>query len=234
MEYMQYSNATFEQVSAAAGGLTLEGLHLEAFYEDIDLEALDKNKDRNRRRSTNDKTTNPYAILVWLLMQIYAERTLIINKRRRAQNRASQAAFRARRQQQTQDLEEKLTQLEQKLQDLSQSYESLQLQHSVVKRELETLQRRNSNHEGTSLATTAYHWEGDSKIETSHLYLIDSGEFYFCQDQWEAKRTGELLTSANSTTACLCESEGLVSSAIFGIDDIGWRFSKRQSLWLYL
>jgi metal-responsive CopG/Arc/MetJ family transcriptional regulator len=76
----------------------------------------------------------------------------MINKRRRAQNRASQATFRVRQQQKTKDLEEKLAQLEQKHRDLSQSYESLQLEHSIAKQGLETLQR------SMSFATTAYHW----------------------------------------------------------------------------
>lgn len=80
------------------------------------------------------------------------------------------------------ELEEKLTQLEQRHQDLSQSYESLQLEHSIVKQELETLQRSNSNHESTSLATTAYRWVGECQIETSDLYLIGSEEFYDRRD----------------------------------------------------
>jgi AP-1-like transcription factor len=106
----------------------------------------------------------------------------MINKRRRSQNRASQAAYRARQQQRMKDLEDKLTQLEQKHQDLSQSYESLQLEHSIAKQELETLQRSTSNHESTLLATTAYHWVEGCQIETSDPYVVGSGEFYNCRD----------------------------------------------------
>jgi predicted nuclease with TOPRIM domain len=105
----------------------------------------------------------------------------MISKRRRAQNRASQAAFRGRQQQKTKELNEKLTQLEQKHQDLSQSYESLHLEYSIVKQELETLQRTNSNHESMSLWRTTYHWAGESQMETSDLFLIDSGEVYYDQ-----------------------------------------------------
>jgi hypothetical protein len=65
MEYMQYSNATVEEISTAAWGLIPDGVHLEAFYKDIHLEALDKDKGPNRRKRKNDKTANPYATLVW-------------------------------------------------------------------------------------------------------------------------------------------------------------------------
>lgn len=106
----------------------------------------------------------------------------MINKRRRAQNRASQAAFRARQQQRTKELEEKLTQLEKEHEDLSQSYESLQLQHSITKQELETLQRSNSNQYGMPLASTASHWATEFKVETSDPHLIDSAEFYYHRD----------------------------------------------------
>ena len=61
---MQYPNATMG-VSTATGELVSEGIHLEAIYKDIDLEALDKERGRSRRKSSNDKTANPYAALVW-------------------------------------------------------------------------------------------------------------------------------------------------------------------------
>jgi hypothetical protein len=65
MVYTQYSNATVEEVSTAAWGLIPDGVHLEAFYKDIHLEALDKDKDPNWRKRKNDKTVNPCATLVW-------------------------------------------------------------------------------------------------------------------------------------------------------------------------
>jgi hypothetical protein len=65
IEHMQYPNSTVEQVSTAAGGLIPEVLPLEGLYRDIDLEILDKDKDGNRRKSSSDKTANPYATLVW-------------------------------------------------------------------------------------------------------------------------------------------------------------------------
>lgn len=80
----------------------------------------------------------------------------MIIKRRRAQNRASQAAFRARQLQRTKNLEEYLAELEQKHQDLNQSYESLQLEHSTVKQELEALQTSNINHKSISFMTSTY------------------------------------------------------------------------------
>lgn len=64
MAYMQYPNATVG-VSTATGELVSEGTHLDVFYKDIDLEALDKERGRSRRKSSSDKTTNPYAASVW-------------------------------------------------------------------------------------------------------------------------------------------------------------------------
>jgi hypothetical protein len=65
MEYLYYPNSTVDQVASAGAGLIPEGLPLGGLYRDLDLEALGKDKDGNRRKSTSEKTANPYATLVW-------------------------------------------------------------------------------------------------------------------------------------------------------------------------
>jgi len=67
-----------------------------------------------------------------------------VQARRRAQNRASQNAFRARKRKQTTELEKKLDELKTLYTDLVQSYNTLQHEYSSVKRELEILQVLNS------------------------------------------------------------------------------------------
>jgi hypothetical protein len=58
MEYLYYPNSTVDQVASARAGLIPEGLPIGG------LEALGKDKDGNRRKSTSEKTANPYATLV--------------------------------------------------------------------------------------------------------------------------------------------------------------------------
>jgi hypothetical protein len=64
-------------------------------------------------------------------------------KRRRAQNRASQQAFRDRKRKYIKELEDKLTELEGLYSDLTQIYNTLQLEYSNTKMELEVLWRVN-------------------------------------------------------------------------------------------
>lgn len=60
-------------------------------------------------------------------------------QRRRAQNRASQRAFRNRKEKHVKEVEARLQELEGKYRDLSESYESLQTEYVVAKQELEKL-----------------------------------------------------------------------------------------------
>ncbi|KAI9843314.1 MAG: hypothetical protein M1838_002685 [Thelocarpon superellum] len=61
------------------------------------------------------------------------------NSRRRAQNRASQRAFRDRKEKHVKDLESRLRELEDKNQTLEQAYADLTNQHSRLKREMDVL-----------------------------------------------------------------------------------------------
>jgi AP-1-like factor len=68
-------------------------------------------------------------------------------KRRRAQNRASQQAFRERKKKRIVELEEELTDLKGRYSDLDQSHKILQRECSAVRKELENLQRLNCRHD---------------------------------------------------------------------------------------
>jgi AP-1-like factor len=69
---------------------------------------------------------------------------LMLNKRRRAQNRASQQAFRDRTKKRIRALEEKLAGLQGQHDALTNSYKSLQLDYSTTKQELEDFRRGKS------------------------------------------------------------------------------------------
>ena len=63
------------------------------------------------------------------------------DQRRRAQNRASQRAFRERKEKHVQHLEHELEELERKHQNLSRSYTDLDSTHAKVKQEVKQLRR---------------------------------------------------------------------------------------------
>ena len=62
-----------------------------------------------------------------------------LGQRRRAQNRASQRAFRERKEKHVQHLEHELEELETKHQNLSQSYTDLDRTHAKLKQEVKQL-----------------------------------------------------------------------------------------------
>ncbi|KIM96976.1 hypothetical protein OIDMADRAFT_96629, partial [Oidiodendron maius Zn] len=61
--------------------------------------------------------------------------------RRRAQNRASQRAFRKRKEKRMKDIEEQLTDLQERHSELIQMYKTLQLECSATRQEMETLRQ---------------------------------------------------------------------------------------------
>lgn len=88
-----------------------------------------------------------------------------MQQRRRAQNRASQRAFRERKEKHVQNLEHQLQELETKHRELSQSYSDLDSNHrelkaeaDVLRHELNSLRRSSSQHH--SSASTATSREG--------------------------------------------------------------------------
>lgn len=100
----------------------------------LDIEGLYEDHDR-RRKSSGDR-----------------DHDSVSSHRRRAQNRASQRAFRDRKEKHVKQLEDKLRDLENKNKDLSQSYESLQLEYTNVKQELERLSEENQSLRSTPTA----------------------------------------------------------------------------------
>lgn len=73
------------------------------------------------------------------LHEPFRETRLTTPQRRRAQNRASQRAFRERKEKHVQHLEHELEELETKHQNLSKSYTDLDSTHSKLKREVQQL-----------------------------------------------------------------------------------------------
>lgn len=70
---------------------------------------------------------------------------LICQQRRRAQNRASQRAFRDRKEKHVKELEHKLQELEDKHSSLSQSHETLQQEYSNTKKQLAKVLEENES-----------------------------------------------------------------------------------------
>ncbi|PQE25513.1 bZIP transcription factor protein [Rutstroemia sp. NJR-2017a BBW] len=91
---------------------------------ELDIEGLYEDHDRRRRKNGSEKVVASH-----------------VHSRRRAQNRASQRAFRDRKEKHMRDLEQRLGELEGRHNDLSRSYESLQVEYSSVKQELDRLRK---------------------------------------------------------------------------------------------
>ncbi|KFY23301.1 hypothetical protein V493_05934 [Pseudogymnoascus sp. VKM F-4281 (FW-2241)] len=107
-----YQYETPEMYHASHLAATIE-LKIEDLYDDVDLRT---------KRATSTTGANPA--------------TSQIHSRRRAQNRASQRAFRNRKEKHVKEVEARLQELEGKYRDLSESYESLQTEYVVAKQEL--------------------------------------------------------------------------------------------------
>jgi hypothetical protein len=171
---MEYPNATLDQVSTPAGGSIPAGIPTGFLYTD---------KNDNKKRIRCEKTESPCASMVWdryrSVRSVLVHTKLMIDKRRRAQNRASQAAFRKRQQQRMKDLERNLSELEQKHHVLSRSYESLQLECSIVKQELETFHGTNNDRKSTSPGRTLYGGIERPQMKTLNLFLLDSEELNY-------------------------------------------------------
>jgi AP-1-like transcription factor len=168
---MKYPNPVQDPVSAELG---IEGLHGHHY--------------RRSRKSESEKAVNAHAQLVCNRCSPTQNKTdFWLKERRRAQNRASGRAFRARTQQHMRELEERLTQLQGQYDDLTQSYESLQLEYSTVRQELEALQRGSSTHETSSPAERIYHHDlvdwGETLVETSNPVLFKVSAFDYSQEE---------------------------------------------------
>jgi len=143
---------------------------------ELDIEGLYEDHDRRRRKNGNEKIVASH-----------------VHSRRRAQNRASQRAFRDRKEKHMRELEQRLGELEGRHNDLSRSYESLQLEYSSVKQELDRLRRDGGRVESTSSGTSRdYHsshreWE-ESKVEILDPLLFDVSAFCFDHEESEERK----------------------------------------------
>jgi AP-1-like factor len=122
------------------------------------------------------------------------DRRMTSMQRRRAQNRASQRAFRDRKEKHMRELEQRLGELEGRHSDLSRSYESLQLEYSSAKTEVERLRKENARLEGSASSSSSTarevqssshsHVEGgeESKPVVLDPLLFDVSAFCFGED----------------------------------------------------
>ncbi|EHK98324.1 putative AP-1-like transcription factor [Glarea lozoyensis 74030] len=157
MTYPAYPMAypTHNENVAPVGLIPVE-LEIEGLYEDYD---------RRRRKNGSEKIVSSH-----------------VHSRRRAQNRASQRAFRDRKEKHMRELEQRLGELEGRHTDLSRSYESLQLEYSSVKQELDRLKSDNSRQDGSSKHHQSSRDIEDSRREILDPLLFDVSAFCFDQD----------------------------------------------------
>jgi len=139
---------------------------------ELDITGLYEDHDRRRRKNGNEKAVASH-----------------VHSRRRAQNRASQRAFRDRKEKHMRELEQRLGELEGRHNDLSQSYEALQVEYTSVKQELDRLRKENNRLENSSPGSTRGYppssergWE-DSKVEILDPLLFDVSDFCFDQEE---------------------------------------------------
>jgi surfactin synthase thioesterase subunit len=138
--YVEYSFPVQDSELATARGLVPVELGLEGICVD---------QGSRRKESSSDQPIPPHVLSV---SSRYAPSLKKSNeyKRRRAQNRASQQAYRKRQEEHRKDLEETLTELEGLHSDLNKAYEILKVKYSAVKQELKTLQTYDRKHESMS------------------------------------------------------------------------------------
>ncbi|KAH8590245.1 hypothetical protein B0O99DRAFT_654982 [Bisporella sp. PMI_857] len=169
--YMQYSSYPMQYSPAPIGLIPVE-LDIEGIYEDHDR--------RRRKNAGNDKVVASH---------VHSEANIF--QRRRAQNRASQRAFRDRKEKHMRELEQRLSELEGRHNDLSRSYESLQHEYSCVKQELDRLREGGAEQASTAPAKEYQShnrsWD-DSKVEILDPLLFDVSAFCFDQDESEVRK----------------------------------------------
>jgi len=140
---------------------------------ELDIESLYEDHDRRRKKSSDGKTVSSH-----------------VHSRRRAQNRASQRAFRDRKEKHMRDLEQRLGELEGRHSELSRSYESLQSEYTSVKAELDSLRKDGSKNDSSSHHSRNYASKGweESKGEILDPLLFDVSAFCFDQDDDQGEK----------------------------------------------
>jgi len=110
-------------------------------------------------------------------------------QRRRAQNRASQRAFRERKEKNLKKLEQQLDELEGQYKDLNISYESLQLENLRVKEEVSDLRKVNRSLEASSVTLPSYDLEGDgSNIDILEPFFFDTPSFFSSREERDDRK----------------------------------------------
>jgi len=99
---------------------------MEPISLEVNIDDLYNESDRRRKKNPKDKNVSSQ-----------------VHSRRRAQNRASQRAFRDRKEKHVKELEQKLGSLEEKHSTLAQDHEALQQEYESTKKQLARVQREN-------------------------------------------------------------------------------------------
>ncbi|OBT91978.1 hypothetical protein VE01_09962 [Pseudogymnoascus verrucosus] len=135
----------------------------------FDVEGLYETQVCRRKKSTGDKLFPPY-----------------VNLRRRAQNRASQRKFRARKAERMKEIEEGLMELQEQHSALTLSYQTLQVEYATAKQELATLRTKHTSEfpESTYSGSGIREWEG-CQTRTSDPLPFDVSTFSYRHEQDE-------------------------------------------------
>jgi AP-1-like factor len=152
---------------------------------ELDIEGLYEDHDRRRRKNGNEKIVASHVHSVCYSFDT-KDIKYWLHQRRRAQNRASQRAFRDRKEKHMRDLEQRLGELEGRHNDLSRSYESLQVEYSSVKQELDRLRKEKGDASSTnspeSVGNSDQKVWNESGVEGLDPLLFDVSAYCFEQE----------------------------------------------------
>ncbi|TVY55772.1 AP-1-like transcription factor napA [Lachnellula cervina] len=130
---------------------------------ELEIDGLYEDYDRRRKKNGGEKIVSGH-----------------VHSRRRAQNRASQRAFRDRKEKHMRELEQQLGELEGRHNDLSRSYDSLQVEYTSVKHQLEGLRGENARLQSSSRSCQAKEYDvPNGEILDPCLFDVSA----FCFDQ---------------------------------------------------
>lgn len=174
-DYPWFSNKTTEYLPPGPGSIPIK-VEFEAPYED---------RDRRKRRTQDEAApTHVHSVSNTLFACDYRHRA-DFQQRRRAQNRASQRAFRDRKEKYTKELGERLQELETKHQNLMQSYETLQAKYESAREKLERFLVEHDDNDSTNMAAQSALLD-PSEQDLSAL-LFDDSVFLFQETAFEQK-----------------------------------------------
>ncbi|KAG9243906.1 putative AP-1-like transcription factor [Calycina marina] len=157
---------------------------------ELDIESIYEGHDRRRRKNAgSEKAVAPHVHSVSISTPP-PESQNNISQRRRAQNRASQRAFRDRKEKHMRELEQRLNELEGRHTDLSYSYKLLQHEYSSVKQELDRLRKGEADQFPASNANNYSSSRGrdSSKVEILDPLLFDVSAFCFDENDKEIQK----------------------------------------------